>query len=568
MDCSADPIFAGQSALKSANWQAAKKQFENALREADTPEAHDGLGLALWWLNEISAAHEQRTLAYLGYKSNGDLPKSARLAAWLAREQVFLRANVSAMNGWFGRAFRLLEETGPCAEEGWVKIYHASMTAAPEGQEQIASGVIETARKYHDPDLEAFALAVFGSALVAQTRIKEGMNAVDEAMTAVISGEVRDYFVASETFCVTLSTCELAGDLVRTNHWCESALKYARRYQCTFLSAYCRTTYGSLLAETGRWQDAETALTEAIHTFDTGHHGLRVNAVLKLADLRVSQGRLEEAEVLLGGYEDYGSSVLPRARLYLAHGELNLAQAVLEQALQADPSPALQRAPLLRLLVDVLLAANDLQSARQRADELVTLSKLTGSNLFLAQAELALGQVQRYAGKADAVTHLRSALDHLNVHEGSLLACRVKLELARTLKDTDRAGAITLAKAALAGFERMGAAHEADQTQGLLREMGTSGKVSPRSHDQLLTRREEEVLELLAHGLSNREIASRLVVSAKTVEHHVSQVLGKLGLHHRAEAAAYFFRQPDQRSSPVDKRSSPADKRSSPADKK
>ncbi len=95
----------------------AKKQFESALNEIDSPEAHDGLGLALWWLNDISTSHEQRTLAYLGYKSIGNLPKAARLAAWLAREQVFLRANVSAMNGWFGRAFRLLEEMDPCARQ-------------------------------------------------------------------------------------------------------------------------------------------------------------------------------------------------------------------------------------------------------------------------------------------------------------------------------------------------------------------------------------------------------------------------------------------------------------------
>jgi DNA-binding CsgD family transcriptional regulator len=176
---------------------------------------------------------------------------------------------------------------------------------------------------------------------------------------------------------------------------------------------------------------------------------------------------------------------------------------------------------------------------------------LTGSDLFFAQAELALGQINRSVDEADAIKHFRKALDHLDVYEGSLLACRVKLELARTLKDTDRAGAITWARAALAGFERIGAAHDAEETTQLLREMGASVKAHVRSQDQLLTTREAEVLELLSHGLSNREIAARLVVSAKTIEHHVSQVLGKLGLRNRSEAAAYFL---NQRSSPADKK--------------
>jgi DNA-binding NarL/FixJ family response regulator len=279
-----------------------------------------------------------------------------------------------------------------------------------------------------------------------------------------------------------------------------------------------------------------------------------VNAVLKLADLRVSQGRLEEAEVLLSGYEDYGSSVLPRARLYLARGEPELARAILEQSLRSDSTPALQRAPFLRLLVEVLLTSNELDSARRTAEELVSLSKSTGSDLFLAQAQLALGQISRYLDQSNAIEHFHKALDHLHAHEGSLLACRVKLELARTLKDTDRAGAVTWARAALAGFERIGAAHDADETNRLLRAMGASVKATPRSQDQLLTTREAEVLELLSQGLSNREIAERLVVSAKTVEHHVSQILGKLGLRNRAEAAAYFLRQPGKRSRPEDKK--------------
>jgi DNA-binding NarL/FixJ family response regulator len=534
-----DLVSAGQVALQNANWLDAKMHFEAALKESDSPEAHDGLGLALWWLNDIPASHEQRTLAYLGYKSSGELSKAARLAAWMAREQVFLRANISAMNGWFARAFRLLEGAGPCAEEGWVRLYQASMAGSPELQEQAAKETIGIARQYQDAALEAFSLVIYGSALVAQTRIKDGMDAIDEAMASVVSGEVQDYFVASETFCVTLSACELAGDLDRTNQWCEAALDYARRYQCSFLSAYCRTTYGSLLAETGKWQDAESALTDAIHSFDAGHRGLRVNAVLKLADLRVSQGRLEEAEVLLGGYEDYGSSNLPRARLYLARGETGLAKAVLEQALQAASTSPLYRAPLLRLLVDVQLESKDVEAARRAADELVSLSKMTASSLFLAQAELALGQINRYLGESNTAGHFRTALVLLDHYEGSVLACRIKLELARTIWETDRPGAITWARAALAGFERIGSEHDKEEAAQLLREMGAPVKASARAQDSLLTAREAEILELLSHGLSNREIAARLVISPKTVEHHVSQILAKLGLRSRAEAAAY-----------------------------
>jgi DNA-binding NarL/FixJ family response regulator len=61
-----------------------------------------------------------------------------------------------------------------------------------------------------------------------------------------------------------------------------------------------------------------------------------------------------------------------------------------------------------------------------------------------------------------------------------------------------------------------------------------------RSNPNGLTSREQEVLELIAEGMTDAEIADRLVLSARTVGHHVSAILGKLGVRTRKDAARAF----------------------------
>ena len=67
------------------------------------------------------------------------------------------------------------------------------------------------------------------------------------------------------------------------------------------------------------------------------------------------------------------------------------------------------------------------------------------------------------------------------------------------------------------------------------------GHSGPRG-DGRLTTREDEVLDLLGEGLDNAAIAARLFVSRRTAEHHVSNILAKLGLRTRSEVTAYVAR--------------------------
>jgi DNA-binding NarL/FixJ family response regulator len=103
--------------------------------------------------------------------------------------------------------------------------------------------------------------------------------------------------------------------------------------------------------------------------------------------------------------------------------------------------------------------------------------------------------------------------------------------------------AIAEARAALDAFERLPAERDVADASKLLATLATLGATGREAEqDGPLSKREQEVLELLGQGLSNPEIADRLYISRKTVEHHVSSILSKLGLRSRTEAATYATR--------------------------
>ena len=121
---------------------------------------------------------------------------------------------------------------------------------------------------------------------------------------------------------------------------------------------------------------------------------------------------------------------------------------------------------------------------------------------------------------------------------------RTRLLIAQALRELEPELAEAEARAALATFENLGAREDAGATDSLLRQIEDitrkqAGKTSDLSG---LSRREVEVLRLVAQGLSNQEIAERLILSKHTVHRHVSSILAKLDLSSRAAAAAYAAR--------------------------
>jgi len=117
--------------------------------------------------------------------------------------------------------------------------------------------------------------------------------------------------------------------------------------------------------------------------------------------------------------------------------------------------------------------------------------------------------------------------------------------LAQALAVTAPEAAEDEARAALGVFRRMGAVRAMDQAAALLRVLGSGTAGRSRVAGEL-TAREQEVMHLVAQGMSNAQIVQTLVISERTAGHHVSRILAKLGVANRTEAAAWATREVDR----------------------
>jgi DNA-binding CsgD family transcriptional regulator len=265
-------------------------------------------------------------------------------------------------------------------------------------------------------------------------------------------------------------------------------------------------------------------------------------ALASLADLKLRQGLYEEAESLLADGDEYLATAFPMALVKLARGEPEVAVALLERVLRGHDSDSIEALRAREALVEAHLQASDIDAARSALTALLESFEAKPWLEASARCHLASGRVARAEGRMDAsLGHFEKAADCFARLELPMEGARVRLEIALTAVETAPDLAALEAQAALETFDRLGAAADADRTTGLLRKLGVPSRPGPRNLG-LLTARETEVLRLLSLGLSNPEIAERLVISRKTAAHHVSNLLAKLGARNRAEAVAFASR--------------------------
>lgn len=541
-----DVLARARQALVAGDLVTARALLASAVQGDCPAAARAMLGGLCYADDDFEQARLQWEMAFRQLRSAGEFRAAARVAAALADLQAGALGHAAVGRGWVERGNRMVRRAGRCVEEGYLAIAVLACEVpdmiAVERNAQLA---LDRAAEFEDADLEVRALAESGFALVAQGRPDIGFARLDEAMAAITGGDVTDLAVAGKSFCAMLSACDRSGDVRRAQEWTAVVAEYVDRYggRPRILHTHCRAVYGAVLAELGEWGRAEQVMLEALSPSASRAHVHRVQTTAHLADLRIAQGRCEEAAELLGPVADCLAAAAPLARLHLARGEADLAAAAVERALHELVADRIREVPLLGLLVDAHLALDRVDDAAAVAARLAAVVNTSSSAPLRVTAALACARVCAARGEfGDAADLLACAVADIGGEQQPLLWATLALELAHVrAADGARAAALDGARAARATFDRIGAAALADRAAALLRNLGDRQR--PRTAPGgatwgLLSARERQVLALIRGGLTNAEIGRRLFISPKTAEHHVGRVLAKLGARSRAEAAA------------------------------
>lgn len=533
-------------ALASGAWEEARGLYEEALLREDTAEAHEGLSQAAWWLNDGDLTIRCREAAFRLHREAGDDAAAALTAIWLGSDYEDFRGDLAIASGWREQARRLLEPLPEGEVHGWLEAFEADSVLFfredVEAARQYAGKAMEIARRCRVVDMEVLARAIDGLSLVSVGDVDGGMKLLDGAAASVLAGEVTEDVWANRILCYLIFACERVRDFGRAAQWCEKMREMADRMHFTFAQGVCRAHYAAILMSRGNWELAEEHLADATRMIEASRPAYSAECLVRLAELRLRQGRREEAEAMLRRAEGHPAAMLGLAELALEQGRIRDAEDLVDRFLRHMPEAnRLQRVPALELRIRAAClggrhaAAAGALSDLQAISDAVATKPLRGAAAFSAAA-----MASAESKPEDARVLLEDAVDLFERSRTPYEAARARLELAAVLATLGRLDAAEReAASARQVMEGLGSTFQARRASALIEDIARRRSAVEPGRNADLTPRQRDILRLIAQGRNDREIAAVLSLSEHTVHRHVANLLTRLDMPTRAAAAAH-----------------------------
>jgi ATP/maltotriose-dependent transcriptional regulator MalT len=494
--------------------------------------------------DEVVALRERAIELYL---AAGEIRAGVLCAFWLGFHLQTSGASARAA-GWVERLTLLARES----DDRWLQAILDQPRAAGLMYSGDAAGALElfgtaaeSARR--DGLVDQYVLARIGQGRCLQMlgRDVEARTVLDEVMVYVTARRVQPQVVGL-AYCSMIELCRGWYDVRRAQEWTEALTDWVAEQEGMLpYRGTCLVHRAEFLQLRGAWVEAVAQADEACARLREASERAAGPAHYRIGELARLRGDLDAAERAFERAAAVGQEVQPGlARLRLAQGRPAASISGLDRALTEGRDP--RAVPeLLCARVETCLATGDLAGGRATLERLTPLVGDGAPPFLLAMAAYAEGTVRCAAADwAGALPRLRDAFSTWTELDACYEAAIAQLALARTCGRLGDADAAAMEEAAaLRALEALGASVPVWLLPGPLGTLeGEVGDAVDRGADKCpLSPRELEVLRILATGATNRAIATKLVLSEKTVARHVSNIFAKLDVTSRSAATAHAF---------------------------
>jgi DNA-binding NarL/FixJ family response regulator len=527
-----DQLQRGRDACIAREWGAAVDALSLADRGGSLEPADlELLATALFMVGRPEEHVKVLERAYQARIRAGELPRAALCAFWIGM-RLFFMEEAGRAGGWLARAQHALDQDGgDCVERGYLMVpdmYRAERSGDRETAVAIAARVADVGQRFGDHDLFALATHARGLFLIDSGRVDDGLACLDEAMVAVMSGDVSP-MPTGIVYCGAIIGCSRAFDPRRAKEWTDGLHAWCEMQpDMLAFTGDCHLHRAELMQLHGEWAEALAELGRSAERAQRARNArVAAHAAYHRGEIQRLRGDFAAAEASYrdaanGGYEPQPGLALLRS----AQGDSAAAIAAARRLLDETTEPA-ARARLLPACVEVFLAAGAVDDADDVCTDLEALASDRPSDLLVAVAAHARGAVTlARTGARDALPHLRRALAGYQDVGAPYESARVRL---------------LVADACCAMGDEDSAAIERDAARATFATLGVASGPADERDMHGLTAREVEVLRLVAAGHTNKAIADRLVLSERTVDRHVSNIFAKLRVSSRAAATAYAY---------------------------